>query len=509
MQSSRHSSLCFSFILCVAIGLLISACASPAAPLTPTSSSASSVAPLESPTVPVEATQPLDDTPAQPTLPPTPLPYLPETPVWGIETYYLGPDPSLDLVKQSGAFWVRRNALLWSDVEPEPGSRNWQALSGLELELQNAAAEGLQVILVVRSTPAWAQSLEGSFCSPPTKESLAAFGNFLRDAVARYSLPPYNVQYWEIGNEPDVAAGLVASDSPFGCWGLASDPFYGGAAYADILKAVYPSIKLANPQAQVLVGGLLLDCDPRNPPEIPAGSGNIKDCTPARFLEGALQNGAGEFFDGISFHAYDYYAGQPGVYNNANWASASETTGPVLIAKTSYLRQLLEQYGVPGKALYNTEAALLCGRDGSEPECQGADFERTKAIFLAEAYAAAIAERLDANVWYSLTGWRASGLLDGGMEPNLAYQAFQTSVSQLKGAAFISPLGDFPGIKGYIFENNGAPLWLAWAADGKARTLQLDWAPFQVVDFTGSKLEPTASLTIDRSPVYIYFSPVP
>lgn len=509
MQSSRQSFVRRMLLLCLSSGLLLSACASPAAPINPTNTPASRVAPLESPTVPVEATQPPDDTPAQPTPLPTPLPYLPEAPVWGIETYYLGPDPSLDLVKESGAFWVRRNALLWSEVEPEQGARNWQALSGLELELQNAAAEGLQVILVVRSTPAWAQSLDGSFCSPPKPESLAAFGNFLRDAVARYSLPPYNVQYWEIGNEPDVAAGLVATDSPFGCWGLAGDPYYGGASYAAILKAVYPSIKLANPQAQVLVGGLLLDCDPRTPPEIPAGSGNIKDCTPARFLEGALQSGAGDFFDGISFHAYDYYAGQFGVYNNANWASASDTTGPVLIAKTNYLRQLLEQYGVPGKALYNTEAALLCGRDGSEPECQGTDFERTKAIFLAEAYAAAIAERLDANIWYSLTGWRASGLLDGGMEPNLAYLAFQTSVAQLKGAAFIGPLSDFPGIKGYIFEIDGAPLWIAWAPDGKARTLQLSQAPLQVVDLTGGELEPTASLTLDRSPVYIFFSPVP
>ncbi|MCU0489936.1 MAG: hypothetical protein MUE67_13450 [Anaerolineales bacterium] len=386
MQISRFSSIRFSLVVCLAVGLFLSACTSQVAPLPPTNTPASSAVPLESPSVPVENTQPPAEAPVQPALPPTPLPYLPETPVWGIETYYLGPDPSLDLVKESGAFWVRRNALLWSEVEAEQGARNWQALSGLELELQNAAAEGLQVILVVRSTPTWAQSLEGSFCSPPTAESLAAFGNFLRDAVARYSLPPYNVQYWEIGNEPDVAAGLVASDSPFGCWGQAGDPYYGGGAYAEILKAVYPSIKLANPQAQVLVGGLLLDCDPRNPPEIPAGSGNIKDCTPARFLEGALQNGAGDFFDGISFHAYDYYAGQPGVYNNANWASASDTTGPVLIAKTSYLRQLLEQYGLPGKALYNTEAALLCGRDGSEPECQGADFERTQPDRLARLW---------------------------------------------------------------------------------------------------------------------------
>ena len=438
---------------------------------------------------------------------PTQAPYLPAVPVWGIEAYYLGADdPGLNLIKQSGAYWVRRNALLWSDVEPVEGVRTWEILTGLESELKAAAAQGLQVILVVRSTPEWAQSLPGSYCSPPKPESLDAFGDFLHEAVRRYSVPPYNVQYWEIGNEPDVAAGLVASDAPFGCWGQADDPYYGGEYYAEILKAAYPQMKSANPQAQVLVGGLLLDCDPVNPPEAQPGSGQLKDCTPARYLEGALAAGAGAYFDGISYHAYDYYAQKLGEYRNPNWNSAWNSTGPTLIAKANYLRSLLNLYGITGKYLMNTEAALLCGRDGSEPECQSEDYQLTKSYFLAQSYVSAIAEHLTANIWYSLTGWRATGLVDADVQPNQAYQAFVNSADRLEGAGFIGPLTDFPGVRGFGFERQGRPLWVLWSLDGQEHNLQFDQLPTSVVDVFGAEIEPAMEITVTLAPVYIEFA---
>jgi len=55
-------------------------------------------------------------------------------------------------------------------------------------------------------------------------EKLQAFTSFIEDVVRRYSIPPYNVQYWEIGNEPDIAPEQLPSDMPFGCWGKTGDP---------------------------------------------------------------------------------------------------------------------------------------------------------------------------------------------------------------------------------------------------------------------------------------------
>jgi hypothetical protein len=178
----------------------------------------------------------------------------------------IAPGGGLQLVKDSGAYWVRKNALLWSEVEPQEGARNWEAIANLEAELKNAADSGLQTILIVRSTPAWAQKLPGVSCGQILPEKMGAFGAFLHDVVSRYSQPPYNVRYWELGNEPDVDPAFVDANSIFGCWGDQTDPEgYGGGVYAEMLKVAYPQIKAVDPQAQVLIGGLLLDCDPDIP----------------------------------------------------------------------------------------------------------------------------------------------------------------------------------------------------------------------------------------------------
>jgi hypothetical protein len=243
-----------------------------------------------------------------------------------------------------------------------------------------------------------------------------------------------------------------------------------------------------------------------NPPETEPGSGQQKDCTPSRYLEGILENDGARYFDGISYHAYDYYNGELGAYSNANWNSAWNSTGPTLIAKANYLRGVLNLYGVQGKYLMNTEAALLCGRDGTEPECQADDFRYTKAYFLAQAYASAIAEHLMANIWYSLTGWRATGLVDSALAPNEAYRAYQASVAQLNGAGYVGALSDYPGVRGHVFEKSGSTLWVVWSLDGDEHKIQLDALPAAVFDVFGAPLEVAQELAVTVAPIYIEFS---
>lgn len=412
----------------------------------------------------------------------------------------------LELSQQAGAHWLRRNALLWNALEPVPGARHWENMASLEAELQRAAELGQEVILIVRGTPGWAQQAPGISCGPVRADQLPAFAAFLADAVARYSAPPFNVKYWELGNEPDVATGLVAPDEVYGCWGDPSDPYYGGSYYAEMLAAVYPRIKTANPQAQVLVGGLLLDCDPVNPPETSAGSGEFRDCSPSRFLEGILIEG-GEYFDGVSFHAYDYYDLAYGQYHNPNWHSSWDTTGPVLIAKAHYLRSLLDQYGHTTKYLVNTEVALICGRTGDEPPCQDETFQRTKANYLAQSYAAAQAAGLRANLWYSLRGWRSSGLVDGALQPLIAYQAYQASVEKVGRAAFLREVNEYPGVRGYEFVRQGTRLWVLWSQDGANHVLSLPEAPGALFDVLSAPLPVAQELTLTLDPVYVEWRP--
>ncbi len=198
---------------------------------------------------------------------------------------------------KAGSYWVRRGQLKWSEVEPTQGARNWDALADLEEEMINAAQQGMQLILIVTSTPTWARQLPEYSCGPVQPGSLGAFASFMHDLVARYSRPPYNVLYWEIWNEPDASPGAMQELYSFGCWGDPGDPYYGGRYYGDMLEAVSPTIKAANPDARVVFGGLMLDCNPAV----------ISGCTTAKFLEGALRSGAGPHFDAISYHSYDYF----------------------------------------------------------------------------------------------------------------------------------------------------------------------------------------------------------
>jgi len=429
-------------------------------------------------------------------------------PITGIEMHRITQEGGLAQVKAAGAYWVRRNSLNWAAVEPVEGERNWAAVSDLETELQAASAQGLQVILIVRAAPAWAQKVPGVACGPVHPDKLGAFASFMQDAVERYSAAPYGIKYWELGNEPDVDPVYVKPDGPFGCWGDPNDPQYGGAFYGQMLKTVYPRIKQADPQAQVLVGGLLLDCDPVNPPENPPGSGQFKDCKPSLFLEGILEAGGGDFFDGVSFHAYDFYFGQTGVYGNDNWHSAWNVTGPVLIAKASYLKNLLATTGQPDKFLMNTEVALLCGRDGKEPECQTETFELTKAYYAAQANAAALAEGLQANVWYSYLGWRASGLAERNSGKTLpAYDALRFSASQLQGASYVGPVSAEAGVLGYVFKRDQHTVWLVWSADGNDHALELPKPPTQVFDVFGITIPLSAEIKAGLAPVYLVWAP--
>jgi len=455
-------------------------------------------------TLPPSTLSVASSTPAEPTetsLGPTPTslgasgsrPWLPHL---GIATTSLDQRGGLDQMVTAGAYWARPDALLWSEVEPSRGLRNWGALSDLEQELRDASRQGMEVILIVHSTPAWAQHVAGSYCGPIRPDALEDFAAFMRDLVARYSAAPFNVKYWELWNEPDVDPALVGPRSVFGCWGDMGDAYYGGGHYAEMLKAVYPQIKAADPQAKVLVGGLMLDCSPEQPPE-------GQTCVASRFLEGVLEAEGGRYFDGVSFHAYDFYLGEIGMHANANWHSAWNTSGPALIAKARYLTSLMASYGVTEKFLMSTETALLCGRSGKEQPCQTEAFENSKAYYVAQVASASAAEGLKAVVWYSLHGWRASGLVDRNLEPLPAYDAYQFASTALRDAVSQGQITAFAGVNGYAFERGEGRLWVLWSLHGETHLITLPSEPAAVYDVYGDPLEPSANLEVSLGPIYI------
>ncbi len=459
--------------------------------------------PDPSPTVSIAQPTPLPAPSATPGPSPTPL----ADSIFGIEIKPVAVKGGLALINETDTSWVRGISISWQDVEPVPGARNWYVLAGTETEMITAAENGLTPIILLQGAPVWARLDPDYACGPIHPDHLEFFAAFLSELVARYHQAPYRVKFWEIWNEPDVGIGLVRSASGFGCWGDAADRFYGGGRYAEMLKVVYPIVKSADPEAQILLGGLLLDCNPTNPPENPLGSGEYKDCSSSEFLRGVLENGGGDFFDGVSFHAYDYYYGEIGQYGNSNWHSIWNENGPVLVSKSRFLKALLSEYGVGDKLLLNTESGLLCGTTGKEAPCLTETFNNTKAYYLTQAYATALAEGLQANIWYSFRGWRASGFVRVNLEPLPVYDAYQFSASQLTGAMFIDELPIDPGVRVLAFEQAGKPLWILWSLDGNTHPILLPDRPAAIFDVFGT--EQTLSRAVDAtlSPLFIVWEP--
>jgi hypothetical protein len=223
-----------------------------------------------------------------------------------------------------------------------------------------------------------------------------------------------------------------------------------------------------------------------------------------------LENGGGDFFDGVSFHAYDYYNGFEGQFSNGNWYSAWDTTGPVISAKARYIRSVLSAYGYPDKYLINSENALLCGRDGTEPECQTEIFNLTKAYYIVQSTTMALSEGLQGNIWYDLRGWRGSALVDQNRQPLIAYQAYQYAIQMLDGMAAWGKIDLNAGISGYEFRRDEHVVWVVWSLDGSVHELTLPDKTIAVYDLYGSNIMPSAqTLSVTLAPLYVEWEAVP
>jgi hypothetical protein len=390
--------------------------------------------------------------------------------------------------------WVRYGGFLWSEIEPRPGERNWSAMAPLEPELQTLAAHGLTTIAIVQSTPAWAQLISGHSCGAIAPEALDAFAAFMRDLVARYSAPPYNIRYWEIWNEPDVDPSYVSPTSGFGCWGDEADPYYGGGAYAEMLKRVYPAIKQANPSAQVLLGGLLLDCDADHPV---AG----KSCSVSRFLEGILRNGGSAAFDIVSYHGYAFWSGKNEDWDMSN--PAWQPRGGVVLGKLQQIRETLARYQAD-KPVLLSEAGLLC----YQSQC-GPRFFIVQASYLPRVYARTWANGLLGAIWYTLEGpgWEKGGLLDENQQPRPAYQALRFMAGLLQGASYDGPRSS-GAIEGYAFRKGATRYELYWVNDDTPARMAWPAGTVAAYDLYGQPLPVTGpDLEVNFNPIFIEIRP--
>jgi hypothetical protein len=388
--------------------------------------------------------------------------------------------------------WVRYNGVLWDEVEPRRGERRWEALGQVDAELAAIAATGAEPMLIVRRAPAWALDGTNKPCGPIKAAALPDFARFMGELVARYSKPPYNVKHWEIGNEPDAPVDILGGQDLFGCWGDTRKPNNNGAAYAAALKAVYPAIKAADPQAQVIFGGLLLDCDP-------SLAGQARPCVIGTFLEGALAAGAGDSFDILAYHSYMYWGPVSADWdlNSPAWAHR----GGALRGKRAFINEVMARYGV-SKPLIMNEGGLLCYRDS--PDCAPGGYFEAQANYAVRMFTRAWADGLESAVWYTFNGpgWQGGGMLDGNQQPRPSYRSTLFLSRLLSGASYAGPVGA-NGIEGYQFRKGDTIYQVLWRNDGATTAYPAPAGTRAVYNFFGEPRQPATAVDVGFAPVIV------
>lgn len=400
--------------------------------------------------------------------------------------------PVLSRTAELGAGWARMGPISWRYMQPvENGPINWSMLAGLEAELRDVKRYGIAPEIVVFNSPSWA-TINKPFvtsCGAIRAEKFAAFAAFMRELIVRYSGPEFDVHNWELGNEIDVDPRLVPPNNGFGCWGNANDPFYGGRAYGEMLKAVAPVMRAADPNVKIWLGGLLLDLPNTTEP----GKGR-----PELFLQGVLEAGGAPYFDILPYHAYMPYLNRvvdPDLPIGAPWTPL----GGRVRGKAAFLRAIMAKYGVD-KPLFLNETALMCP-DNNLPfkaYCSppADSFYQTQAIYVVRAFARALAINVQGIIWYTINGpgWFNTGLLGANNLPTPAYQAFAIFSDQLKTAEYIGPVNYGKGVEAYAFGRFDRRVQVVWAIDDQTLAINIPQAQFvSAIDRSGNPITPIAN----------------
>lgn len=177
------------------------------------------------------------------------------------------------LVRDLGFTWAK-GYLSWESAEPERGRYYWVDADNI---VNAYETQGLKILLRVHQTPAWARPPDTPISHPPRDP--ADLAHFLSVLAARYR---GRIHAYEIWNEPNLAYE----------WGNTwPDPYF----YAEMLKAAYPAIKAADPEALVIAGGMAT-----TGPGSPSAVGDLD------WLRALYAGGARGFFDALSTHPYGF-----------------------------------------------------------------------------------------------------------------------------------------------------------------------------------------------------------
>jgi hypothetical protein len=271
-----------------------------------------------------------------------------------------------------------------------------------------------------------------------------------------------------------------------------------------MLKAVAPAIRSADPQAVILIGGLLLD----RPVSLDPGPRK-----PALFLKGILEAGAAPHFDVVPYHAYPSYYGERIDYDlhSSTWWSP---WGGWTLGKARFLRQIMDQYGVD-KPLFLNETALGCVSTYYSCDPPSTDFFQAQADHLARTFTRVQGEQIGALTWYTLNGpgWRQGGLLDASEDPRPAFHAYKNLTTRLAFTNYENKADYGTEMEAHSFVRVDRRVHVIWAREDVTYTVPIPIADLmQAYDRDGNVITPTLvgdqyQFVVGFSPVYVELTP--
>lgn len=344
----------------------------------------------------------------------------------------------------------------WADLEPAQNQWNW---TKLDAYVDAAAAKGVEVTLVLGSTPRWASARPDERCpyglgcaAEPT--NFADWDDYVRTVAQRYA---GRIRHYELWNEPQFLENETVPESGAFYSGYASTLVELGRRARDIIHSV-------DPQAKLLA---------------PATTSHWRYQT-------FLKAGGGAVTDIVSYHFYNAYPEQlPYLLHNVRqwmaWASLSD------------------------RPLWGTEVGYRIGG----PDGKGGTLSETgTAAYLSRAYLLGAAGNLARMHWYSWDGGALGLTTNFGATLNAPGRAFATTRRWLVGATLQNCAND---------PNDGArwtcPLtragrkaWVMWRTDAvKAWRPPSSWKVVALEPLDGPQIEvqSRAKVNIGPAPVLL------
>jgi hypothetical protein len=181
---------------------------------------------------------------------------------------------SLQMVREMGASSIVE-FFPWAYYHGQDGGIAWEHP---DLVIEHASAQGLKVVARLGLTPAWARPT-GTPLTHLDEGAYDDFASFAAQFAARYEGKVDSLIIW---NEPNLSYE----------WGYRQTPV---SDYVNLLMKAYPAIKEANPEMRVLAGALAPTLEPEGSPW------GLNDLI---YLNRMYEEGAANYFDGLSVHAY-------------------------------------------------------------------------------------------------------------------------------------------------------------------------------------------------------------